>query len=105
MAVCVVDPVHVHVDGLSENLIVPALRGFRFLVADECADVQRLLVSWHLLPLSTGDVRAMTGEGNDDGRGSENGAAHSRRHRCAIGICRPLPNALDDTRNVGAAWL
>jgi len=30
--------------------------------------------------------------------------AGSRRHRCAIGICRPLPKALVDTRMVGAAW-
>jgi len=28
----------------------------------------------------------------------------SRRHRCAIGIWRPLPNAFDDPRIVGAAW-
>ena len=29
--------------------------------------------------------------------------AGSRRQRCAIGICRPLPNAFVDTRIVGAA--
>ncbi|MEA2239298.1 MAG: hypothetical protein QOC81_4022, partial [Thermoanaerobaculia bacterium] len=100
-----IDPVHVLLDRPRENEIVSAFYFSRFLVAEEGADVERLLGSRHLLPLRSGDVRAMTGQRDEDNRDENRNPSHSRRHRCAIGICRPLPNALVETRMVGAPWL
>src|SRR6185436_1106920 len=96
------------------------------LVPEERADVERFLVGGHALPLCS--IEVGFGASRHSERSEETGGegsphqvpqraaqatrslatlgmtagGHSLLHRCAIGICRPLPNALVDTRMVGA---